>query len=72
MRSETLFSMSRKNYDFIDELNSLLSIDLYREKLSKRYAEMEKRGQLGQRNPGVKKAPQVSQVNFLLTTFLRP
>ncbi|CAG5110259.1 Oidioi.mRNA.OKI2018_I69.chr2.g4675.t1.cds [Oikopleura dioica] len=38
--------------------------EMAREKLSKRYAEMEKRGQLGQRNPGVKKAPQVSQENL--------
>ena len=55
MRSENIFT--RKN--FINELNSLLSFDLYREKLSKRYAEMEKRGQLGQRNTGAKKTSQV-------------
>jgi len=45
--------------DFINELNSRLSFALYREKLNKRYAEMEKRGQLGQRNPGAKKISQV-------------
>ena len=54
--------------NFINELNSLLSFDLYREKLSKRYAEMEKRGQLGQRNPGAKKA---SQVEFKKCFILR-
>lgn len=56
--------------NFINELNSLLSFDLYREKLSKRYAEMEKRGQLGQRNPGAKKTSQVeSNQDFVLYIF---
>jgi len=55
IKSENRF-MSK---DFINELNSRLSFALYREKLNKRYAEMEKRGQLGQRNPGAKKISQV-------------
>ena len=55
--------------NFINELNSLLSYDLYREKLSKRYAEMEKRGQLGQRNPGAKKTSQVNLTNHSFLNF---
>ena len=66
MKTGNLFM--REN--FINELNSLLSYDLYREKLSKRYAEMEKRGQLGQRNPGAKKTSQVELKNTSFSAFL--
>ncbi|CBY42199.1 unnamed protein product, partial [Oikopleura dioica] len=38
--------------------------EMAREKLNKRYAEMEKRGQLGQRNPGAKKISQENVYNF--------